>query len=220
MHTVKYCAGILPYKRGIIFAQAVTTNTRTDYIMAFFAQLLRALSAWVMRLLYGTAVKSAGKGALKKAPLELHKPNLLVTFIVICGINAANFFVMLFVSDRVAPVIISSGIVTAVTAFFALRGVRSRGAVRERIALCAGLTAFFGVFLFCVLVIDWWWLAWVAKLTLEVLLCYAIMLTRKTKADAAQSKAVNGIIKALRIPPDGKIAKAILREKGGGGREK
>jgi hypothetical protein len=118
---------------------------------------------------------------------------------------------MLIYNRNTIPVIFSSGLVTIITAFFVLRGVRSKHALKERIALFAILVAFFGIFLICILVINWWWLGWVAKFTLELLLCYAIMLSNKRKMDKAQSKAMAYIIKLLKIPPHGKLAKIMIK---------
>ena len=173
--------------------------------------LFRSFSPWIRQFLFGTAVKKAGRGVLGKTPFEFHAPNLLVTGLVICGLNAIGFMVMLFFKGRTAPALVSSGIVTLVTAYFIIQGIGSKRAVKEHIVLSSVLVAFFGIFVFFLLVIDLWWLAFIAKLTLEVLLCYAIMLTRNSKADDIQSKAISYIAKTLKISPDGRTAKLLSK---------
>ena len=64
--------------------------------MTFITQFLSSIIPWIRQLLFGSAIKSAGKGALKKSPFNFHAPNLFVTALVICGVNAINFLVMLF----------------------------------------------------------------------------------------------------------------------------
>ena len=172
-------------------------------------QIFGAFFPWIRQLLFGSVIKKAGRGALLKSPLRFNTPNILVTGAVICGVNTMNFLVMYFMRDHVIPAIVTVGIVSMLTTYFALRGFRSKHAKKERIALFSILMAFFGVFMFCVLVIDLWWIALAAKLTLEVLLCYSIMLTNKQTADAAQSKAVSFVSEKLKIPPDSRLAKLL-----------
>jgi len=176
---------------------------------ALIARLLNTFFPWLSQILFGTAVKKAEKSALKKSPFNFYAPNLLLSMIVILCVNIANFLVMFFVREHVSPVLVSSGIVTLVTGFFILWGIRSKNNIRERVILFLILAVFFGVFVYFFVVVDRWWLAFVAKLTLEVLLCYAIMLTNKTRMDKAQSKLVILIVKLLRLPPDGRIARLL-----------
>jgi hypothetical protein len=171
--------------------------------------LFTIFSSWIGNLFFGTAVKSAGKGALRKSPFSFHAPNLLLSIIVIIGINIANFLVMFIYKLDTIPVLFSSGIVTIITAFFVLRGVRSKHALKERIALFTILVIFFGIFVFCVIIADWLWLGWIAKLTLELLLCFAIMLTNKNKIDNAQSKIMAYILKLLKISPHSRLGKTL-----------
>jgi hypothetical protein len=117
--------------------------------------------------------------------------------------------ILLLSKGRNNPIIISAGVVTIVTAFFTLRGVRSKHATRERIVLLFILAAFFGTYVYCILVADWLWIAWIAKLTLELLLCYAIMISRKSTADAAQSRIVACASKSLKIKPGSLLAKLL-----------
>jgi hypothetical protein len=56
-----------------------------------------------------------------------------------------------------------------------------------------------------IIIAGWWWLGWVAKLTLELLLCYAIMLVYKNKLDKAQSKAMKFIAKLFKITPNSRL---------------
>jgi len=179
-----------------------------NFLRAVFP--VQNLFAAIRQLFFGSAVKTTGKKALHKSPFSFNAPNLLVSVVVISVINILNFIVMFFLKDNFLAAVISSVAVTLVTAFFVVRGVPRRHALRERFALLALLLAFLGVFLVCVFIIDWWWLALVAKLTLEVLLCYAIMLSGKNKADSAQSKVVGFILKTLRISPEGRIGKWLV----------
>ena len=176
-----------------------------------FAQIIQFFAPLVRHLLFGAAVKSAGKGALRKSPFRAYKPNLLVSGIVIGGINAINLAVMIIFNRKTSPAIISAGAVTIVTAFFVLRGIRSKSVLRERLILFAVYVVFLVVFACCIMLAEWWWLAWIAKFALELLLCYAIMITRKSKADAAQSRIVAFVSKLFGIKPDGRLAKLLSR---------
>jgi hypothetical protein len=187
----------------------VTKIKDNEKMAPFIGKLLKLFFPWIRRTLFGTAVKSAGKGALKKTPLNFGAPNLLVSALAVCVVNAVKFAVMSIWRDSASPALVSAGIVTIVTALFAIQGARGKNIVRECIALFAMLAVFFGIFVFFIFIVDWWFLAFVAKLTLELLLCYAIMLSRKEKADAAQSKLVAGISKLLKITPDGRLAKLL-----------
>ena len=176
---------------------------------ALIARLLHTFFPWLSQVLFGTAVKKAEKRALKRSPFNFHAPNLLLSILVILCVNIANFLVMFFVREHISPVLVSAGIVTIVTGFFILWGIRDGKDTRERRVLFLILAVFFGLFVFCVVVIDWWWMALIAKLTLEVLLCYAIMLTNKRRIDNAQSRMVTSIIKLLRLRPDGRSARLL-----------
>jgi len=164
---------------------------------------------WLRTALFGTTIKRAGRGALKKSLFHTYAPNLLVSTLVITGLNIVNLLIMLIFRERFSPAFISAGIVTIVTAYFVIRGVRSNHATKERVILFIILAAFFGIYVCCIVIIDWWWLAWIAKLTLELLLCYAIMLSNKDKVDATQSRIVAYVSKLFRISPDGRIAKLL-----------
>jgi len=171
---------------------------------------LGLLIPWVGRFLFGSVVKKAGKGVLNKAPLDFHAPNLLVTGITVLAINGLNFFVMLFLTDSKWLSLISAGSVTAVTAFFLLRGFFCEHTRRERIALLAALLVFFAMFVVFLFVIEIVWLALVAKLTLEVILCFAVMLAEINRVNRTQAKVVLGIMRKLRISPRKPVGKFIL----------
>ncbi|MCL2740730.1 MAG: hypothetical protein FWE70_01285 [Oscillospiraceae bacterium] len=167
---------------------------------------------WLRQMAFDSAVKSAGKGALKRTPLNFRKPNMLVTAAAVATLNAANFIVMLILKGRAAPALISSGIVTLLTAFFILSGIRKGSARKERVALLITLAFFFAVFALFVAAADLWWVAWMAKLILEVLLCYSIMLTKKGReADKVQSRALAFVIRRLRLRPEGRLARLLMR---------
>ena len=102
-------------------------------------------------------MRFAGKRAINKSSrLRLHKPNLLVTWVVLLCINTGNLLFMLF--------------------------FREAGALH-----------------------------WIVKLTIEIMLCYAVMLAKKNKADAAQSKIISYISRLLKIKPGGRAAKLMCR---------
>ena len=165
---------------------------------------------WVGNLLFGSVVKKAGKGVLNKAPLDFYAPNLLVTGITVLAINGLNLFVMLFLTDSKWLSLISAGSVTAVTAFFLLRGFFREHTRRERTALLAALLVFFVLFVVFLFIIDIVWLALVAKLTLEVILCFAVMLAEINRMNRTQAKVVVAIMRKLRISPRKPIGKFIL----------
>jgi len=176
-----------------------------------WGKLLVIALPWLRRWLFGHFVKKAGKGVLNKAPLKFYAPNLLVTAITVCVINAINFLVTLWYADGVMISLLSAGGVTAVTAFFLLRGIFCSHTQRERIVLLLALLAFFGLFVVFLVVIEIAWLALVLKLLLEVIFCSAVMLVELRLMNQAQSKAVDVAMKKLRISPDGRIGKLIIR---------
>jgi len=176
-----------------------------------FGRLIGLIIPWLPRYLFSSLVKKAGKGALKKSPLSFASPNFLVSIIAVCGINGLNFVVMLFLTDSKMLWLISAGSVTVVTAFFLFRGFFCSHTRRERVILLAALLVFFGLFIVCLFVLDIVWLALVAKLTLEVILCFAVMLAELRKLNQTQSKVVEVIMKKLRISPDKLLGRGILR---------
>jgi len=165
---------------------------------------------WVGRFLFGSMVKKAGKGVLKKAPLGFYSPNLLVTGVSVLAINGLNFFVMLFLTDSKWLSLISAASVTAVTAFFLLRGFFCEHTRRERTALLIALLVFFGLFVFFLFYLDIVWLALVAKLTLEVILCFAVMLAEINRMNRTQAKVVVTIMRKLRISPRKPVGRFVL----------
>ena len=169
------------------------------------------LLPWLQRMLFSTAIKKAGKGALNKAPLEFHAPNMFVSLIAVCGINGLNFMIMIFHMDGVILPLISAGSVTAVTAFFLLRGFFCPHTHRERVVLLAALVVFFGLFVTCLFVLDIWWLALVAKLILEVTLCSAVMLVELRRVSSVQSKAVGAFMRKLKISQGSWIGKKLIK---------
>ena len=176
-----------------------------------FARLLGVILPWLPRYVFSSLVKKASKGALKKAPLRFQTPNFLVSIIAVCGINGLNFVVMLFLTDSKMLWLISAGSVTVVTAFFLLRGFFCSHTMKERATLLSALVLFFGLFVVCLFVWDIVWLALVAKLTLEVILCFAVMLVELRKLNRTQSRVVEAIMKKLRISPDKPVGKGILK---------
>jgi len=176
-----------------------------------WSKLLLLAIPWLRRWLFGRVVKTAGKGALKKAPLGFHAPNLIVTGISICVINGINLLVSLLYSDGIMISLISAGSVTAVTAFFLLRGVFCPHTKRERIVLLSVLIVFFLLFLVFLLIVEVPWLAFVFKLTLEVIFCSAVMLVELNRLNRAQSRAVDAAMKALKVSRDGRIGKLFMR---------
>jgi len=165
---------------------------------------------WLGMFAFGSLVKKAGKGVLEKAPLDLQAPNLLATGITVTLINVLHFVIMLFLTDSKLLSLISAGCVTAVTAFFLLRGFFCEHTRRERIALLSALLVFFALFVFFLFVVDIVWLALVAKLTLEVILCFAVMLAELNALNRTQSKMVRAIMRKFGISPDKAVGKAIL----------
>ena len=166
---------------------------------------------WVQYMLFSTAVKKAGRGLLSKTPLGIDATNLLVTGLTVCSVNGLNFLIMLFYTDSQILPLISAGSVTAVTAFFLLKGFYCPRTQRERSILLAALLIFFGLFVFCLFILDVWWLALTAKLTLEVVLCFAVMQTELRRARIIQSKAVCAIMQKLKISRGGLLGKRLLK---------
>lgn len=181
---------------------------------AFLTHLINSVIALIVpglgKFAFGSVVKKAGTGVLNKAPLDLHAPNLLVSTISVLAINGLNFFVMLFLTDSNLLSMISAGSVTVVTAFFLLRGFFSPRTKRERITLLIALIVFFGLFVFFLLVAKIVWLALVAKLTLEVILCFAVMSAELNRLNKTQAKVFLTIMRKLRISPRKPLGKLIL----------
>ena len=151
---------------------------------------------------------------MSKAPLEFHAPNMFVTLLSVCGINGLNFLIMIFYMDSVVLPLISAGSVTAVTAFFLLRGFFCPHTRRERTVLLVALLVFFGLFVVCLLVIDIWWLALASKLILEVMLCSAVMLVEMRRVSNVQSKAVGAFMKKLNISQGSWFGKRLKKLSG------
>ena len=176
-----------------------------------WSQLLLLVMPWLRRFVFNHIVKRAGKGALNKAPLSFHAPNLIVTGISVCVINGINFFITLWFTDSAAISLISAGSVTAVTAFFLLRGFFCPHTKRERVVLLFILLLCFGMFVLFRVVFDISWLALVTKLTLEVILCFSVMLSELRRLNQAQGKAVEIAIKTLKTSPEGFLGKTLIR---------
>jgi len=177
----------------------------------FWGKMLLIALPWLRRLLFSSVVKQAGSGALKKAPLGFHAPNLIVTFFSIIVINGINFVITLWFSDDILVSLISTGSVTAVTAFFLLRGFFCPHTKKERVILLSVLLVFFGLFVFFRVVIDIPWLALVLKLTLEVIFCFAVMLSELHRLNKAQGKAIDAAMRTFKISPEGFIGKWIIK---------
>ena len=176
-----------------------------------WGKLLLIALPWLRGFFFRSAVKKAGKGVLKKAPLSFHAPNLIVTFISVCFINGINFMITLWLSDGVVMSLISTGSVTVVTAFFLLRGFFCPHTRRERVVLLLILLFCFGLFVLFRVVFDISWLALVTKLTLEVILCFSVMLSELRRLNQAQGKAVEIAIKTLKTSPEGFLGKTLIR---------
>jgi len=180
-------------------------------ITKLWSQLLLIALPWLQRFLFNSAVKKASSGALKKTPLSFYAPNLIATAICVCLINGVHFAITLWFTDGVAVSLISAGSVTLVTAFFLLRGFFCEHTKRERTILFIVLIVFFGLFVLFRVYIDIPWLALVVKLTLEVIFCFAVMLSELRRLNHAQTKAVEATMRKLRISPEGFIGKMIVR---------
>jgi len=176
-----------------------------------WGKLLIIALPWLRRFMFSSVVKKAGRGVLFKAPLKFHVPNLLVTGITVCIINVINFLITLWYTDGFMLSLLSAGGVTAVTAFFLLRGIFCPHTKRERIVLLLVLLAFFGLFVVFLVVFEIAWLALVLKLMLEVIFCSAVMLVEMRRMNYAQSKAIDVAMRKLRISPDRPIGKFITR---------
>jgi len=183
----------------------------TQPLSKVWGKLLVILLPWLRRYLFNSLVKKAGRGALNKAPLNFHAPNLIVTGISVFVINGMNFALTLWFAEGVLLSLISAGLVTVVTAFFLLRGFFCPHTRRERIVLLIVLLIVFALFVIFRVVIDIPWIALVIKLSLEVIFCFAVMLSELRRLNAAQSKAVNITTRALGISPDGFFGKIIMR---------
>ena len=186
-------------------------NILAQPISNLWGKLLVIALPWLQRFLFNTAVKRASRGALKKAPVNFYAPNLIVALISVLVINGINFSITLWFTDSVAVSLISAGSVTLVTAFFLLRGFFCEHTKRERVILLIVLAISFGLFVLFRVVIEIPWLALVIKLTLEVIFCFAVMLSELNRLNTAQSKAIDVIMKKLRISPDKFIGKMIIR---------
>ena len=176
-----------------------------------WSKLLLLVLPWLRRFIFNHLIKRASRGALKKAPLSFHVPNLIVAGIAFCVINGINFFITLWFTDSVAVSLISAGSVTAVTAFFLLRGFFCPHTRRERTVLLMILLVFFGLFCFFRVVIDIPWIALVTKLTMEVIFCFAVMMSEVNRLNKAQGIAINVTLRTLRISPEGFIGRMILK---------
>jgi len=179
-------------------------------LVHLFNSTVAQIVPWLGQFAFGSIVKKAGKGVLEKAPLHLQAPNLLATWITVGLVNGLHLVIMLFLTDSKLLSLISAGCVTAVTAFFLLRGFFYEHTRRERIALLSALLVFFGLFVFFLFVVEIVWLALVAKLTLEVILCFAVMLSELNTLNRTQSKMVHAIMRKFGISPDKAVGKAIL----------
>jgi len=186
-------------------------NILAQPISNLWGKLLVIALPWLQRFLFNTAVKRASRGALKKTPLNFYAPNLIVALFSVLVINGIHFSITLWFTDSVAVSLISAGSVTLVTAFFLLRGFFCDHTKRERVILLILLIISFGMFVFFRVVIDIPWLALVIKLTMEVIFCFAVMLSELNRLNTAQSKAIDVIMKKLRISPDKFIGKMIIR---------
>ena len=176
-----------------------------------WSKLLLLFLPWLRGFVFKFFVKRAGRTALKKAPLSFHAPNLIVTFISVCVINGINFLITLWLSDGLVLSLISTGSVTAVTAFFLLRGFFCPHTKRERVVLLILLLVIFSLFVLFRVLVGNSWLALVLKLALEVIFCFAVMLSELRRLNRAQGKAVNVVMKSLRISPEKFIGKTITR---------
>jgi len=183
----------------------------TQPLSQMWSKLLILVLPWLRGFVLKFFIKKAGKTALKKAPLSFYAPNLIVAFISVCVINGVNFIITLWLSDGLIFSLISTGSVTVITAFFLLHGFFCPHTRRERVVLLILLLVIFGLFILFRVVIGITWLALVLKLALEVIFAFAVMLSELRRLNRAQGKAVDVVMKSLRISPDKFIGKTILR---------
>jgi len=180
-------------------------------LSTLWGKILIVALPWLQRFIFNSVVKKASKGALKKTPLSFYAPNIIASLICVLLVNGVHFTVTLWFTDGVAVSLISAGSVTLITAFFLLRGFFCEHTKRERIILLCVLFVFFGLFVVFQVVVKITWLALVIKLTLEVIFCFAVMLSELNQLDRAQSKVIMTAMKKLRISPDKFIGKMILK---------
>ena len=183
----------------------------TQPLSKLWSKLLLLALPWLRGYVFRFTVKRTGRQALKVAPLSFHAPNLIVTIISVCVINGINFLVTLWLSDDIKLSLITTGCVTVVTAFFLLRGFFCPHTRRERAVLLVLLIVIFGLFVLFRAVIGITWLALILKLILEVIFCFAVMLSELRRLNRAQGKAVDVVMKSLKIKPDGFAGKFITR---------
>ena len=176
-----------------------------------WSKLLLLFLPWLRGFFFKFFIKRAGRRALRTAPLSFHVPNLIVTIISVCVINGINFIITLWLSDGLVLSLISTGSVTVITAFFLLRGFFCPHTRRERIVLLILLLVIFGLFVVFKVVVGISWLALVLKLALEVIFCFAVMLSELRRLNHAQGKAIDVVMKSLKISPDKFIGKNIIR---------
>lgn len=179
-------------------------------IIAHLSHLfMQVVLPWLERYLFNTAVKQVSQKTLDSTSLNFEKPNLLLVFISVLFLNGLNFIIAhLYTNGKIVPVI-STIIVSAVTAFFLLRGFFSPRSKRERRVLLVIMLFFLSLYLVCYTVYDIKWLALISKLVLEVVLCWAVMLSELHRLNKAQSLVVDKIMSALKIDPEKRVGKII-----------
>jgi hypothetical protein len=177
----------------------------------FLRPLIGFIVPWFQRFVFGRVVRTAGRGALNVAPLSFHAPNLLVSLATVGAANAVNFLVLLIFRGSNVAALISTGLVVLGSAVIITHDIFNKHSLsqcinRECLTLFAALAGFYGVFAFGILVGNLWWLAFGAKLILEVILCYSLMLTKRERFEHLQHKLIFGALGILRLPIEGRIA--------------
>ena len=166
---------------------------------------------WLQRFLFERIIVMTSEKTLKKLPLKFYQPNILLIVLFVVGINVLKFLIMwFFTEDKIFQLIYVSS-VSIVTIFFLFKDFSHSNTKRERIAFFVLLLVLFFLFVVFLFGFNVWWLAFIVKVTIEVVFCAAVMLVELNILNRTQEKIISSMMRVLKISPDSRIGKLILR---------